>query len=521
MNIYEILLGLFLIGTLIGLWKLFEKAGEQGWKVLIPFYNFYIWLKIIKKPLWWYIFILIPFINVFVILLMVVELVKCFNKFGLGEQALSVLFPFAYLPYIGFNTNDYYIHPDNRPVFKKSWSREWLDAIIFAVIAATIIRTFLIEAYTIPTSSMEKSLLIGDFLFVSKISYGPRVPNTPLSFPFAHHTMPLTQNTTSFLEWIKLDYHRFSGLTTIKNLDVVVFNYPDGDTTTVEMQSNQSYYAMVKEAGSRDIIWKNYHVISRPVDKRENFIKRCIGIPGDKLQIIDQKIYINDKVLETPENAEFFYKVKTNGLYINKKTFEKFDITESADPSKINNEVVPFSHKISSYDSSYYLVLTKSVAEKLKSLPFVVSLEKSSLPGYPPFGKYFDPRLFPFDSTFKWNVDNYGPLTIPKAGVTIPIDIKNISLYKRIIANYELNDLKIKDDKIFINGKEATTYTFKMNYYWMMGDNRHNSADSRYWGFVPEDHIVGKAVFVWLSLDPNHGWFDGKIRWSKMFRFIN
>jgi signal peptidase I len=499
MNVYVIFMLISFIATIVGLWKLFEKAGEQGWKILIPFYNFYIWLKIIKKPMWWFVFLIIPFINVFVVLLMIVEIVKCFKKYGLGAQALGAVFPFIYLPYLGFSKRETYLHPDKRPIIKKSWAREWADAIIFAVIAATIIRTFLIEAYTIPTSSMEKSLLIGDFLFVSKISFGPRVPITPLSFPFAHHTMPLTTNTPSFVDWIQLPYYRFFGLSTIKNLDVVVFNYPDGDTTTLEMQSNRSYYAMVKEMG-RENVWKNYHVISRPVDKRENFIKRCIGIPGDKLQIIDEKVFINDKELPVPGNAEFKYLVRTNGDGINPKILLKYDITDGEQMS----------------DGNYVFALTSEASSKLKSFANVTDVEKIIAPK-----GALDNNLFPFDSTCKWNVDNYGPLTIPKAGVTISINIKNISIYRRIIGTYERNDLKVKDDKIFINGKEATSYTFKMNYYWMMGDNRHNSADSRYWGFVPEDHIVGKAVFVWLSLDPNHGWFDGKIRWNKMFRFIN
>jgi len=517
MSGYIIFILLSFVSTAIGLWKLFEKAGEQGWKVLIPFYNFYIWLKIIKKPMWWFIFIIIPFINVFVVLLMIVELAKCFQKYGLGEQALSAIFPFVYLPYLGFSSKEKYLHPDSRPVIKKTAIREWADAIIFAVIAATIIRTFLLEAYTIPTPSMEKSLLVGDFLFVSKVSFGPRVPNTPISFPFAHHTMPMTKNTQAYLNWIELPYYRFPGLEKIKNLDVVVFNYPDGDTTTLELQSNESYYEMVRQMG-RSAVWANYHVIARPVDKRENFIKRCIGIPGDKLQIIDQQVYINGKALKTPEKAEYYYKVKTKGVVFPERTFEKYDITDGVKPQQANELATPppFSYYYNFEDSTYRLVLTIEIAEKLKTISNVISVEKSIYPK----GAY-DPRLFPYDSTYRWNIDNYGPIQIPAAGQTISINKSNISIYKRIIGVFEHNDLKIEGDKIFINGKEANTYTFKMNYYWMMGDNRHNSADSRFWGFVPEDHVVGKAVFVWLSLDPNRGLFDGKIRWGKMLRFIN
>ena len=498
MSSYVIFMLLSFIAVIVGLWKIFEKTGEKGFKALIPFYNFYIWLKIIKKPLWWFVFLVIPFINVFMVLLMIVELVKCFKKYGLGAQALGAIFPFVYLPYLGFSAKETYLHPDNRPVIKKGVLREWVDAIIFAVIAATIIRTFLIEAYTIPTSSMEKSLLIGDFLFVSKISFGPRVPMTPLSFPFAHHTLPLTKNTPSFLNWIKLPYYRFTGLGEIKNLDVVVFNYPDGDTTTLELQSNKSYYAMVREMG-RESLWKNFHVVARPVDKRENFIKRCIGIAGDKLQIIDGKVFVNDKELPLPVDAEFKYLVKTNGTGINPKILLKYNITDGEQM----------------FDGNYVFALTDKTAEKLKSFSNVVSVQKIVAPK-----GAGDSNLFPFDSSFSWNVDNYGPVVIPQKGVTVPVNLTNISLYQRIIGVYENNELQIKDDKIFINGNEASTYTFKMNYYWMMGDNRHNSADSRYWGFVPDDHIVGKAVFVWLSLDPNKSLLDGKIRWNKIFRII-
>ena len=493
----------FTIPTIFA-WQLFEKAGYDGWKTLIPFYNLCVWLKIIKKPLWWYIFLLIPFINVFVYMLMIVEMLKCYNKFGLGEQAIGVIFPFIYLPYLGFSAKAKYLDPEKRPKIKKSFIREWVDAIIFAVIAATIIRIFLLEAYTIPTSSMEKSLLVGDFLFVSKISYGPKLPKTPIAFPFVHHTLPLTKTTKSYLEWIKLPDFRFPGFSKIERNDAVVFNYPDGDTVSLKFQSNRSYYSLIKENG-RNIVWNDKRnfgdIVARPVDKRENYIKRCIAISGDTLEIIDQKVFINGKPSLNPGIKQYHYLVRTDGTRINPKILEKLDITE----------------KIITVNSKEYIfTLTDKTAEKLKGFANV----KEVLKIIKPKGKW-DPNIFPHDSAYKWNIDNFGPLIIPKAGVTIPINTQNISLYDRIIHAYELNDLEIIDDKIFINGKESDSYTFKMNYYWMMGDNRHNSADSRVWGFVPENHVVGKAVFVWLSLDPNKSLFNGKIRWNKLFRIIN
>lgn len=503
MNLYLILTILFFILSLAGLWGIFEKAGKKGWKVLIPFYNWYIWLKIIKKPLWWYIFLLVPFINVFVLLLMVVEILKCFRKHGLADQALGVLFPFVYLPYLAWSTKENYHDPSKEPPVIKSALREWVDAIIFAVIAASIIRIFLIEAYTIPTSSMEKSMLVGDYLFVSKLSYGPKVPNTPVAFPFVHHTLPLTQSTKSYVEWIKLPYYRFPGLSEIKNMDVVVFNYPDGDTLTTKLQSNVSYYQLVRTYG-RDAVWNNKQyfgdVIARPVDKRENFIKRCVGIPGDTIRIINQKVFVNGSPEVHDGKLQFKYLVRTDGNPINQKNLEKLDITE---PIATDNM------------GSYELTLSAESREKLSQFSNITAIE----PIIVPTGQW-DGNLFPFDSTYRWNIDNYGPIWIPKKGVTIPVNIFNISLYKRIIDVYEENDLQIEGDKILINGKEATEYTFKMDYYWLMGDNRHNSADSRYWGFVPYDHVVGKAVFVWLSLDPNKSLFNGKIRWGKLFRFV-
>ncbi|HPT09592.1 MAG TPA: signal peptidase I [Bacteroidales bacterium] len=503
MNLYMIITLFFLLLFFAGLWGIFEKAGQKGWKILIPFYNFFIWLKIIKKPLWWYLFILVPFINVFVLLLMVVEVLKCFRKHGLLEQALGVLFPFFYLPYLAFSPHEHYTDPEKQPPVKKSALREWVDAIIFAVIAASIIRIFLIEAYTIPTSSMEKTLLVGDYLFVSKISYGPKVPNTPIAFPFVHHTLPLTRETKSYLEWIKLPYYRFPGMSDIKNMDVVVFNYPDGDTLSTKLQSNISYYQLCRLYG-RNTVWNNREyfgeIIARPVDKRENFIKRCIGIPGDTITIIDTKVLINGKPEQNPGKRQFKYLIMTDGTPINQKNLQKLDITENI--ATDNNE-------------AYEMTLSEEARVKLSQYPNIRSIEPVILPK-----NERDPNIFPFDSAFPWNVDNFGPVWVPKKGITIPLTVHNLPLYSRIIDVFEGNDLAVRDGKIYINGKVTYTYTFKMNYYWMMGDNRHNSADSRYWGFVPEDHVVGKAVFVWLSLDPARTLLDGKIRWKKLLRTV-
>jgi signal peptidase I len=501
MSLNLFLIILFLFFPVIA-WKNYENAGHQGWKSAIPFYNYFIWLKIIEKPIWWLLFLLIPFFNVFMVMLMVVELVKTYGKNKLGEQIAAVLLPFIFLPWLGISATEKYIPLSVRPKVIKTATREWIDAILFAVIAASIIRLFIFEMYTIPTSSMEKSLLVGDFLLVSKIAYGPKVPNTPLSFPFVHHTLPLTKYTPSFLEWIKLPYYRFPGFETIKHGDVVVFNYPDGDTVALKVQDD-SYYRLVREYG-----WKRVNsepetfgeIMSRPVDKRENYIKRCIGLPGDTLRIIDQQVYLNKIPQTTPLRAQTTYRVRTDGNRFNSKLLSDLDITEDISPA--------------GEDGTFFVTLTKSSAAKMEQMPFVQLVEKEVDP------KEWSRDIFPYDSTYKWNRDNFGPLWIPKAGVTVALSSKNICLYKRIISNYENNKLVIKGDKIYINDKEAKSYTFKMDYYWMMGDNRHNSADSRYWGFVPIDHIVGKASYVWLSLDKNKSFLGGKIRWSRMFRSV-
>ena len=391
----------------------------------------------------------------------------------------------------------------NTPDGKQTKVVEWVDAIIFAVIAATFIRMFFIEAYTIPTSSMEKSMLIGDYLFVSKTSYGPKLPNTPLSFPFVHHTMPLSKTKKSYVEWIQNPYKRIGGFGKVKNNDVVVFNFPEGDTVAVNVQ-NQSYYSLVRLYG-RARVWQEKEtfgeIISRPVDKRENYIKRCVAIPGDKIQIKDGQLFVNDKEQQHFPGMQYDNIVTTNGTGFNKRTLEQLNIA------------VEDRHEYS--NTQYLFPLTQANEEKMKSMKNVTSIKRTLVTA-----ENWDQSTFPFSSKYPWNVDNYGPLEIPKKGQTIKLTIDNLPLYERIIDLYEANDLKVKDNTIYINGSPADSYTFKMDYYWMMGDNRHNSADSRYWGFVPEDHIVGKAVFIWLSLDKDQPFYN-KIRWSRLFSVVH
>lgn len=365
---------------------------------------------------------------------------------------------------------------NSKPKVKKGFFREWFDAIIFAVVAATIIRLFLIEAYTIPTSSMEKSLLIGDFLFVSKVSYGPRIPNTPIAFPFAHHTMPGT-NAKSYSEWIKLPYYRLPGFGRIKNNDVVVFNYPMEDF--------------------------------RPVDKRENYIKRCVGIPGDTLEVRERVLFINGKQAEMPPHMQYSYNVKTDGTGFNPKVLRKLDVTEGG---RVSNQ------------GDFSLTMTDDAVQQIGKFTNVVAVDPSiSRKG--DYAEYIFPNSDAAMETnkgrkFYWNVDNFGPIWIPKKGETVELTMENLPLFERIITLYEGNKLRVESGLIFINGVETTSYTFGMDYYFMMGDNRHNSADSRFWGFVPEDHIVGKAVFIWLSLDNTGSGLSERIRWKRLFNLI-
>jgi signal peptidase I len=401
---------------------------------------------------------------------------------------------------------------------------EWVDALIFAVIAASLIRLFIIEAYTIPTSSMEKTLLAGDYLFVSKVSYGPKMPNTPISFPFAHNTLPLTRTTKSYLEWVKWPYNRLEGMGKVERNDIVVFNFPAGDTVILQMQ-DKDYYSFVRqwatELKNRDInngnkvkpyshyksmareyFKENYDIAQRPVDKRTNYIKRCVGLPGDSIRIEHSQVYINGQEQEHFEDMQYNYYVKTNGTKINSVLLERMGINRN----DIN--YIPSS-------SLYQMPLTSENRQKIKNFSNVVNVRRyeNTSPGS------VNHAIFPFDKNYPWTEDNFGPLYIPKKGATVKLTIENLPLYERIIDIHEDNDLNVKDSTIYINGEEAHEYTFEMDYYFMMGDNRHNSADSRYWGFVPENHVVGKAVFIWLSVD-KYGNFIDRIRWDRLFNVI-
>jgi len=371
--------------------------------------------------------------------------------------------------------------------------RGWLDAIIYAVVVVTFLRIFFIEAYTIPTGSMEKSLLIGDYLFVDKVTFGPRIPNTPLSFPLVHNILPLTQFTKSYLEWIQWDYKRLAGLRKIRRDDIVVFNFPHGDTVLVS-NPTADFYEYRRVYGSNLKLDKKDYVV-RPVDKKDHYVKRCIALPGDSLRIINGDVYVNGEKQKDIPKKQYRYKIQTDGRTINTKTWDDLGVSRS-------DRMEAFSG----------ITLTEEMVEKLKKLPNVLSVERVKLNNDPT-------SLFPFDARYNWNIDNYGAIWIPAKNATIEITMENLPFYRRIIAIYEHNDLQIKDGEIYINGEKTDTYTFKMDYYWMMGDNRHNSLDSRYWGYVPEDHVVGKPVFIWFSSDGEKS-FPKNIRWNRLFKGI-
>ena len=489
----------------IGLAKLFEKAGVPGWKAYVPFYNTWIMMELARRPKHWVFWQLIPVVGWFISLGIFVEFVKTFGKYRLWEHAMASLLPLIYFPMIGFDAKVKFLGADQVRKHKKGTAREWIDAGVFAIVAATLIRTFVFEAYTIPTGSMEKTLLINDFLFVSKFSYGPRIPNTPLSIPFVHNTMPIT-NTNSYVEWIKIPYTRWFP-SPVKRGDVVVFNFPAGDTVInlPEFQSQNTYYDEARRRGNgnidsgRQLVLGEpdaYPLVIRPVDKKENYIKRCVGIAGDTLQIKNQIIYIDGKAQPLPPESQTYYMVEL-------KSTQPLDEAVMRDEYNldINNteEVRP-----TGTPNQFYMLLTWAAHEKMLQNGLAKSITADI---------DADQTVYPYSKSYTWTRDNYGPFWIPEKGKTMTLTAENYPMYERAIRVYEGNSLEMKDGKFILNGQPATQYTFKLNYYWMMGDNRHGSQDSRYWGFVPEDHVVGEAWLIWMS------WNKG-IRWSRLFKKI-
>jgi len=382
---------------------------------------------------------------------------------------------------------------------KKSVLREWTDALIFAIIAATLIRTFFIEAYTIPSASMEGSLLVNDYLFVSKMSYGARIPMTPLAVPLVHNTLPFTGGK-SYSDLVHWKYHRLPGFGKVERYDVVVFNYPCGDTILAEDPETDYYSTLNGEFnGDRQLLKTRYTLATRPVDKTDNYIKRCIGLPGDKVEVRNAIVYVNgQKAPIFPHSKQLYY-------VTSKKEIKERFLDE--------NNIVVYDHPNA---RQYLMFLENDQVDVVKKLPDVDSLIL-----FIQYGPGMSERgVFPQDvQHYKWNRDNYGPILIPKAGMTVQLNDATMPLYRRVIRNYEGNRLEEKEGKVYINGQEAHSYTFKMDYYWMMGDNRHNSADSRYWGFVPIDHVVGKAWFIWLSYGKNGLFRD--IRWRRLFHSVH
>ncbi len=380
---------------------------------------------------------------------------------------------------------------------------DWLDAIIFATVVVTFINIFFFQAFKIPSSSMESSLFTGDHLFVSKLAYGPKVPQTPLTIPFTHNVI---FGKESYSTLIQNDYRRLKGFGHVKRGDYVVFNFPNGDTVLTRFPS-EDYYAWVRNAGRSYTIANGGPLKVRPMDKEDHYVKRCVAIAGDTLSVRDGLVWINGEQQEVYPGVQLTYKVVTNGQKINPRTIDKLGL---------NTSELIYDQSIPGYPA---MPLTSAMLEEVKGNSAVVSVE-ANLDSYPPDFPDSYLSIFPFNENYNWTRDDFGPLWIPAKGATVELTKSNLPLYERIITSYEGHELKVSQDgKIFIDGSEVSSYTFGQDYYFMMGDNRHNSLDSRYWGFVPEDHVVGKPSVIWLSTDANRK-FPNNIRWRRFFKFV-
>lgn len=518
----------------IGTWKLYVKAGRKAWEAFVPVYNGIVLMQIINRPKWWILLLFIPVINLFLFPIIWIETLRTFGKKSTVDMVLGVVTLGFYIAYVNYTQETTY-HA-NRDLTAPNKTMDTLGSLSFAIVVATLVHTYFIQPYTIPTSSLEKSLLVGDFLFVSKFHYGARTPMTPIAAPMVHDTLPIIK-TKSYLTKPSLPYFRFPALQKIERNDIVVFNWP-ADTL----------FHMYKAADKR---------YDKPIDKKTNYVKRCTAIPGDKIEIKDGIIFINGKESILPERAkpQYFYLIKTNNVNADEiKNF--YQITEGYPLFEIKNEIwnkPEFKNElISRYEfeeisrdtlttavtgqvdqeiynklglmispNYFYGNLTAEKYEQLKSDSRISSVKRQ-------ISKTAEDGIFPDIQDGKpsvknnWNRDNMGPIYIPEAGKTVTLNKENLPLYKKIIGEYEGNDLKVNGDEIRINGQVATSYTFKQDYYWMMGDNRHNSLDSRYWGFVPADHIIGKPIFIWMSIDGiNDGIKNWSIRWDRLFTTVS
>lgn len=552
-----IIIILILIGYWYGLSLFFKKAGKTSWHAFVPYLRIKALIEIFEKKKWkWIIMSFIPVVNLFVYSNLLGEISSSLRRYSFWEHTLAVVFGWVWFPII-LQKDEEKFHGINgvkegEKAPKVTKAREWTDALLFALFAAYFIRTFIFEIYTIPTSSMEGTLKVGDFLVVSKFHYGSRVPNTPIAFPLVHHSfpqwIPILGGKKSYLEWINLPYNRLPKFQEVKRNDMVVFNFPANDTTTKFPDSQWPYYDMVrfyekelklnqsdaqnaikngfggKHPGlenyfinsrgwdpkfSRNAIQDGFDVITRPVDKRENYIKRCVGMPGDKLEVKGSVLFINDKIAYEAENVQFTYLVNLKKAMTSNNISQNDPlITRLMDMGIIEIEPTGNKNSIAIYTNS-------NLAKKVESLPDVSFIEKYI---HNDSTEFLDKRrMYPnTDKAFKNNIDNYGPIIIPSKGMTVSLNKENYLMYERCISVYENNNLEINNGQAYINGKVATEYTFKMNYYWMMGDNRHRSQDSRYWGFVPEDHVVGKA---WILI-ASRGAYDG-FRFNRLFKSIH
>ena len=513
MPLYHLFI-VYLIGTLIvflpsfGLAGLFTRAGTPGWKAYIPFYNTWVMQGLTRRPRHWVFWQLIPVVGWFISPGIFIEFAKSFGKFSLGQHTLAALLAPFYFPYLAYKANPKFIGPDAVKKHKKHWLREWVDAAIFAVVAATLILIFVFEAYVIPSPSMEKTLLVKDFLFVSKLSYGPRIPNTPLSIPFIHNYIP-GMKWKSYSEAIKIPYVRWFASPVRRN-DAVVFNFTAGDTVinAEGFQSAQPYYDIKRAADvgnpkALEILndRTNYPLAVHPADKSDNYIKRCVGISGDIIEVKNDVVYTNGIRQEPPANSELNYIVSTN--------VQSLDQDIMKDEYNIDFDKSEYS--MTGNPGEYRMLLTAKAKDKMLQNGLAKSIVIDSF-----YQQDNREDVFPYDTVAahkKWNRENFGPIWIPKKGAVLKLNPENYYLYERAIRVYEKNDFSMKDGKFLLNGKEVTDYAFKMDYYWMMGDNRQGSQDSRYWGFVPEDRIVGKAWLIWFS-------WEGGPRWKRLFHVV-